>query len=50
MIILHAALVVASALTALAGNYSLCHEYTGDKFFRMFYWWNYPDPTHGTVK
>lgn len=42
--------VLSFALTALGGNYSLCREYAGDKFFDSFYWWKWLDPTHGRVK
>ncbi len=35
--------------TAANANFSLVQETYGDRFFSDFYWWSYPDPTHGYV-
>ncbi|PWN43788.1 hypothetical protein IE81DRAFT_321952 [Ceraceosorus guamensis] len=32
-----------------ARNFTLRNEIRGDGFYDSFYWWNYGDPTHGTV-
>lgn len=36
---------VASAL-----NYTLCEDWSGEDFYKHFYWWSWPDPTHGKVE
>ena len=52
MVLVVAAVValLASALGTGALNYTLCHEWKGNDFSKQFYWWDYPDPTHGQVK
>ena len=50
MIVHHVALVLLTAIVVQGGNYTLCREYAGNKFFESFYWWSSPDPTQGRVK
>ena len=43
------AVVLLLSSAVLAGNYTLRDEITGRQFLDRFWFWNYADPTHGTV-